>query len=238
MRTRIPLVLIVLVALSVRADQADVPALIQQLADDAPRTRDLASVQLRKLGREPIPALREALKSDDPEVASRAKAIIKGIEEDADPRKPMYAPRELVPPREWGPNQIGVAPPLQQLFQTARRDVIVNDNGRMIRITEGVDGITILSRDTRDGRDQVKITRAATAEELQREHPAEYLLYARYYLAPRATIENRNLPRTIEDARRLAEEHRQQVLERQQKMRDQLEEARRQMIERQRQRDE
>lgn len=235
MRTRIPLLLIALLCVSVRADQDDIPALVKELADDTPRTRDLASVHLRRLGRDALPALRDALKSDDPEVASRARAIIKGIEDDFDPRKPVSVARDrFAPGVDWPRDKIILQPPVVDHFQT-RREVIANDNGRMVRITQDFDGITLLTREMRDGRDQVKITRAATPEELKREHPEEYALYARYYLAPRADVADRNLPRTVEEARRFAEEHRRQVLEQQQKMREQLEEARRRMMEQRRQ---
>ena len=46
----------------------DIPALIKQLGDDSPKVRDQASEKLRHLGKDALPALSEALKSEDPEV--------------------------------------------------------------------------------------------------------------------------------------------------------------------------
>jgi len=53
----------------------EIPALIKQLGDDKPQGSHQASQQLRKLGGDALPALEQARKSDDPEVATRAQTI-------------------------------------------------------------------------------------------------------------------------------------------------------------------
>jgi hypothetical protein len=54
--------------------------LIAQLAHDDPRVRDAAQDQLRSVGEAALPALREAAKSNDPELASRAAVLVKDLE--------------------------------------------------------------------------------------------------------------------------------------------------------------
>jgi hypothetical protein len=231
--------LVALVALSTRAQQTDIPSLIGQLADDAPRTRDLASVHLRQLGRDALPALRDALKNPDPEVASRARTIIRGIEDDLDPRKPAAPPRDpFLPGLDFPRERVILQPPIENHFQAMRRDINVVDRGRVVRITQDLDGIIVTIRETTgDGRALTRITQAKDAASLQRENPDAYALYARYALGG-MPIGDDDIRRRAEDALRIAEERRRLLLERQRQFDERAAEARRRALEQFRPRDE
>lgn len=57
---------------------ADPEALVVSLGSNSFQDREAASLALRKMGDPALPALRKAASSDDPEVAQRATAILKG----------------------------------------------------------------------------------------------------------------------------------------------------------------
>lgn len=67
-------------------DQARINRLIHDLGSDSPATRDQATQDLRNLGREALPALREAEKSADPEVAYRAQRLVEELDQRAKPK--------------------------------------------------------------------------------------------------------------------------------------------------------
>src|SRR5437868_727714 len=64
-----------------RAAREKLVSLVQQLGDKSFKIRDKASVELPTLGMIAVPLLREAASSTDPEVACRADACLRQIEE-------------------------------------------------------------------------------------------------------------------------------------------------------------
>jgi HEAT repeat protein len=60
--------------------QSDPAALIQRLGADDPAERERATQALEALGEKAVPMLREATRAKDPEVAARAKQILRAIE--------------------------------------------------------------------------------------------------------------------------------------------------------------
>jgi HEAT repeat protein len=70
----------------VTPQQQKIADLIKQLAADDFPTRDAASNELLKLGNEALPALREALKSEDPSIQSYAEYLVPRIEGGRDGR--------------------------------------------------------------------------------------------------------------------------------------------------------
>src|SRR4051812_43483250 len=70
--------------------------LIANLGNDDFRVREEATHKLYKIGKPAIPALRQALSSDDPEVQSRAQLIIKRIEIRPVPGGPVARDEEVV----------------------------------------------------------------------------------------------------------------------------------------------
>lgn len=66
---------------SAKSDQAArISSLIKDLEADNWETREKATDELRKIGEKALPALKEAAESNDPEVAWRAKIIIRSLE--------------------------------------------------------------------------------------------------------------------------------------------------------------
>jgi len=66
----------------------DLALAVAQLGDDDPRVRDAATRKLGAMGRAALPALREAAKGDDPEVASRARRLLAEFRYGIDPDTP------------------------------------------------------------------------------------------------------------------------------------------------------
>jgi hypothetical protein len=66
----------------------DLALTVAQLGDDDPRVRDAATRKLGAMGRSALPALREAAKGDDPEVASRARRLLTEFRYGIDPDTP------------------------------------------------------------------------------------------------------------------------------------------------------
>lgn len=60
--------------------KAKVDALVKQLGSNEFDKRESATERLKKIGKPAIPALKEALKSDDAEVRSRAESLLKELE--------------------------------------------------------------------------------------------------------------------------------------------------------------
>ncbi len=58
-----------------------VESLVKQLGAESFKEREAATEELKKIGKPAVPALKEALKSEDAEVRSRAEQILKGIKE-------------------------------------------------------------------------------------------------------------------------------------------------------------
>src|SRR5687768_18567467 len=62
------------------ASDGEIKALVDQLGAEDYAKREAAAKRLKALGKGALPALREAAKHDDPEVASRAQALVKRID--------------------------------------------------------------------------------------------------------------------------------------------------------------
>src|SRR5687768_12327833 len=73
----------------------DIPALVRQLGDADFRTREAAHNRLREIGKPAMPALRDALSGDDPEVCSRADSLLRQIE------RPRIPPGWFTDPTGW-----------------------------------------------------------------------------------------------------------------------------------------
>jgi HEAT repeat protein len=57
----------------------EIQKLVQQLGDDSFNVRELADDALREIGRPALPALRQALRSPDPEVRRRVRGILESV---------------------------------------------------------------------------------------------------------------------------------------------------------------
>lgn len=111
----------------------DIEGWIRDLGSEDPRAREAASVALEKAGERARPALEEAAKSGDPEVASEAAHLLRRLAGEEKPagRRPPAARRPMV--------------------RMSSTRVIVNRDGTTTMIQEDSTG-RILVRETRDGK--------------------------------------------------------------------------------------
>lgn len=75
--------LFALVALWAAQDDGRIADLVRRLGSDDLERRQKADEELRRIGRAAIPHLEAAARSEDPEVASRARAILKALKKDS-----------------------------------------------------------------------------------------------------------------------------------------------------------
>jgi hypothetical protein len=151
-----------------------VKALIDQLGDAKYDRREDAAKKLKAIGRPALPALKEALTSDDPEIVSRARALIRRIEI-----------RPLPQPDPAGVNGIIRARRMNGNFADGTRSVEVTEDGREIKIVDGGDqGITMSVTGLIDGKRGTEEYSAADAAQLKEENPEAYALYERW-MGPR-----------------------------------------------------
>jgi hypothetical protein len=223
----------------------DVPALIKQLGDDDAKVREAASERLRRLGQIAMPALAEAQKSEDPEVASRAKAIARRIEEDrrAPAREELAAP-DVPSKLRFGRARGGAGADLGP--GRAVREVNTVEGTKRIKIREDANGIVITTTErTADGAEVTQTTKARDAAQLKREFPEAYGLYEKHIAGARAAggleelglepleqlraqlKENAEIDSVLRDARRMLEEQRPMIEAQQRTAEEQLREARR-----------
>ena len=168
--------------------EAEARALVKQLGDADFKAREAAAARLKELGRDALPALTEALAAaSDPEVCSRADALMRRIQ-----RPPV--------PREWL-EDANVAGGFDRGFGaggfsvrgfggTQVRTSVVNGTrvvdvnggaGRRVSITEGPNGIdmTVTGADE-DGELVTSRFRARNADELRDSDPDAFAIYQRW----------------------------------------------------------
>lgn len=159
----------VLVACPVRAQgtKDSIDALIVQLGSGDFKKREEASRKLKEMGKAALPALKEALSSDDPEIASRAGAIIKRIE---------------TPGLPGGPVNLDIrAMRVRTSMVNGRRVLDVVEQNREFRIEVGPDGsISMSVTGMLDGQQVTQEIAAATSEQLKNENPEAYKLFERW----------------------------------------------------------
>src|SRR5687767_248678 len=105
-----------------------VQALLDQLGHSDAAVREAASGKLSTMGKEILPALKQAAESEDPEVKARARALVRRAER----RLPPAAPGDR---GRWG---VGHAVSVRRARD--RKVIEVDDNGRKIQITRRNDG--------------------------------------------------------------------------------------------------
>jgi hypothetical protein len=142
-------------------------ALIDQLGDADPAAREAATKAIHDLGRAALPALTDAAATDDPEVRSRVRRLIRQAERRlppaAPPRTPMFASHSV---------SVSVG--------NGRRTVDVNDNGYRIKIRQDAAGIALDVTGLEDGKEVTESYAAKDADQLKRENPEAFALYDKY----------------------------------------------------------
>jgi hypothetical protein len=174
--------------------QQKIADLVKQLGADDFATRDAASNELMKIGPEALPALKEALKSEDPSIQSYAEYLVPRIEGARDGRR-APARRGAVGQPRIGP---GVGLPADVLVARGGRiniNVAANngvrttkivDGDRTVVIDEGPDGIRMNVTDNDGGKPVQKDYEAKNIEELRKNNPEAADIYDKYTARGRA----------------------------------------------------
>jgi hypothetical protein len=177
--------------------QQKIADLIKQLAADDFATRDAASNELLKIGPEALPALREALKSEDPSIQSYAEYLVPRIEGGRDgPQNRRFVTRRagaaatldlIAPP---APRDVFIARPnrinINVAANNGMRTTKIVDGNRQVTIDEGPDGIRMNVIDNENGKQVQKDYEARSIEELRKERPEAAEIYDKYTARGRA----------------------------------------------------
>jgi hypothetical protein len=148
----------------------EIKGLVEQLGADDYTTREAAAKRLKGLGKAALPALEAAAKHDDPEVASRAQALVKRIAV-----RPLPAP-----------DRRGAGAMLRRMNmritvgENNTRVMDVAEDGRQIQIRQGPDGITVVVQGLVDGEPGSEEYTANDAAQLKEDMPEVYAIYERW----------------------------------------------------------
>jgi len=177
--------------------QQKIADLIKQLAADDFPTRDAASNELLKIGPEALPALREALRNEDPSIQSYAEYLVPRIEGQRDGRdgRRLNAPRRIGGGQQPGivgggrmmqggdVNVARIGGGRMAMNVTANdrtRTTNIIDGDRKVLIDEGPDGIRLSVTDTENGKTTQKDYKAQSIEELRKDNPEAADIYDKY----------------------------------------------------------
>jgi hypothetical protein len=141
--------------------------LIEQLGDPDPAVREEASKSLAGLGRDALPALKDAVGTDDPEVRARVRSLIRKAERRLPPAAP---PKSGFASR----HRMSVS------VRNGERTVDVDDNGHRIKIRQDPAGIEMEVTGIEDGREATETYKAKDAETLKQNNPEAFELYEKY----------------------------------------------------------
>ena len=144
----------------------EVTALIAKLGDADFRTRRDASTRLRDIGAVALTRLKEACQSPDPEVRSRARELVRELEYHPIPGRPRSGR--------------GRVTAVTLSITNGQRTVNVEDEGRTIRIVQGIDGIEMTVRGELEGHPATETYKARSPEDLKSDNPEAYALYERF----------------------------------------------------------
>lgn len=148
------------------APTAEIAGLIAELGDGDFHVRQRAAERLRQIGKPALPALRQALSAADPEIQMRAQELIDAI---------VHPP--LPGTGSDGPH----------LRRTVRVTIIngaqtidATEGDRTVHIEQDADGIRMRVAGKIDGKETTEEFKAASADELKKNHPDAYALYEQY----------------------------------------------------------
>src|SRR5215204_2872886 len=150
-------------------NEAQVNALIAQLGHDDFKIREEASSKLAKMGKPALEPLKQAMKSGDPEVQSRAEMLIKRIEQRPVPGGPV------------NPDEPVVARSLRISNDGGAKSVEVRENQRTITIREdGSGGISMTVSAIENGKRVSEEFKAKNSDDLKKQSPDAFTLYERW----------------------------------------------------------
>jgi hypothetical protein len=150
----------------------EIKKLIDQLGDNDYPKREDAAKKLKAVGKPALPALKEAIAgNEDPEVVSRAQALVKRIE---------IRPLPAADPA--GVNGMLQATRMRMTVNgnNGARTLSITDAGRDIRITQGPEGIVMEVTGLVDGQRATEEYTARDLDELKADNPPAAALYERW----------------------------------------------------------
>ena len=180
---------------SAPATDGEAPVLVKQLGDPDFKVREAAAKRLKDMGRDALPALTEALaQAKDPEVCSRADALMRRIQRPAIPADWLGAAAQRglgggfdgaggFALRGFTPTQVRTS------IINGKRTVEVNAGPqRRLTISEGPAGIDMTVTGFEDGEPVTARFRARSIEELQENDPDAFAIYQRWAGNGRGTV--------------------------------------------------
>ena len=168
---------------STRPADPAVDSLIKQLGAEDFKDRQSATEQLKKMGADALPALKQATASDNPEVRTRAQRLINELEHKNDPPKPANAGQNALPPGPFriGPGRanirfrVGVGAMMPGVHMA--RNATVNINGDVYKLNEGPDGLKLTVTEA----GKTTEYSAKNADELKTKDPEAYKIYEKFF---------------------------------------------------------
>ena len=155
-----------------------VAELIEQLADPDFRRRESAAASLEQRGKAVLPALKEAMNSDDPEIRSAAGVLVDKLENPPKPALPagrgIHGNAGMI--RIHGNANVQMKA-VSSTVENGRHTINVQENDRQMTIVEDADGIVVTITEPIDGKLQTNEYKARNAEELKKNHPAAAEVY-------------------------------------------------------------
>jgi len=131
-----------------------IAALVKDLSSDQSAAREKATKELKAIGKPALPALRDAAKSDDPEVAWRARAVIGHIE------------------GKGARSEAKRTEPGHSRLQSFSFNFAPDTTASSVQIAQGADGrITVKVTEEEGGKSTTRTYEAGSAEEFKEKYP-------------------------------------------------------------------
>lgn len=149
------------------ASRDRVARLVKDLGADDATTRDRATKDLERIGEPATPALREAAKSDDPEVAWRARTLLDHIDAARPERESENGPAGGTQVRPPAPGKSGAT----RLHSFNFRFDPGASNSSVIITQDGSGRVSVSVTEEANGRKTAKTYEAESAEDFKRKYP-------------------------------------------------------------------
>jgi hypothetical protein len=162
----------------------EIARLVRELGDDAFDVREAATKRLTEIGRPALAALREAAKSGEAEVSSRAARIVAAIEKPAQPAKPGHEDGQVIIGGigiALAPAIIGPARVIGRAGPGGVAETITEENGRKVRIKQSAEGILVeVTEAGKDGKSVTRKFEGKDADDLKKNSEEGFELFKKY----------------------------------------------------------
>lgn len=148
-----------------RPARAEIQKLIFQLGEADAALRESAAVRLKEIGKDALPALKEAAKSSDLEISAAAAGLAKRIERRIPLPNPALAGRTSV----------------RTTIRNGQRTMDVTAGGLEIHIIQSGEAIDMSVTGVEDGKAATVNFKAKTPDELKTNDPEAHALWDRWY---------------------------------------------------------